>query len=164
MNDAERIGREHGLRAAVLAGDVLAWQLWYDEAFAALDAYVGWRCGGLRDCADDALQETWLAAVRNIRRFDPAQASFAAWLRGIAANVLRNRYRQLRRRPGVSLNGEVAQPDEVPQRERGERIAAALAALPEHYERGAARSTSTAKASRRLPRLEANRPRRSNRC
>src|SRR5437868_6777582 len=83
MSDAERVWRERGLRAAVLAGDARAWQTWYDEAFAALDAYVLWRCGGLRDLADDALQETWLVAVRRIRRFDPAQGSFAGWLRGI---------------------------------------------------------------------------------
>ncbi|MFL5342022.1 MAG: RNA polymerase sigma factor [Gemmataceae bacterium] len=133
MSDAGRVGREHGLRAAVLAGDARAWQRWYDEAFAALDAYVVWRCGGLRDRADDVLQETWLAAVRGIRRFDPERASFAAWLRGIAANVMRNRFRASRRRPTVSLNGELPHADR-PQ-EDGERITAALAALPDHYER-----------------------------
>ena len=133
MSDAERVGREHGLRAAVLAGDAQAWQRWYDEAFAALDAYVLWRCGGLRDRVDDVLQETWLTAVRRIRRFDPERASFAAWLRGIAANVLRNRFRTTRRRPTVSLNGELPQAE--PPADRGEQIAAALAALPEHYER-----------------------------
>jgi RNA polymerase sigma-70 factor (ECF subfamily) len=134
MRDAERVWRERGLRAAVLAGDALAWQTWYDEAFAALDAYVVWRCGGLRDRADDALQETWLAAVRNLRRFDPEQASFVSWLRGIAANLLRNQLRATRRKPTLSLNGELPVVDASAQRERGERVALALAALPDHYE------------------------------
>ena len=40
--------------------------------------------------ADDVVQETWLTAVRRIRAFDPERGPFAAWLRGIAANVLRN--------------------------------------------------------------------------
>jgi RNA polymerase sigma-70 factor (ECF subfamily) len=136
MRDAERVWRERGLRAAVLAGDAQAWQTWYDEAFAALDAYVVWRCGGLRDRADDALQETWLAAVRNLRRFDPEAAGFATWLRGIAANVLRNQFRSARRRPTVSLNGQLTTAgDESAKRDRGERIALALATLPDHYER-----------------------------
>ena len=37
--------------------------------------------------ADEVVQETWLVAVRRVRSFDPGQASFLAWLRGIAANV-----------------------------------------------------------------------------
>lgn len=130
MGEAERLGRERGLRAAVLAGDARAWQCWYDESFAALDAYVVWRCGGLRDLADEVVQETWLTAVRRIRQFDPDRGSFIGWLCGIAANLVRN---QLRRRPArpASLNGD------LPARgqEQSLRVAAALAELPEHYER-----------------------------
>src|SRR5206468_7460187 len=94
MNPSDRVWRERGLREAVLAGDERAWRTWYDESFPALDAYVRWRCGGLRDLADEALQETWLTAVRRVRDFDPQRATFAAWLRGIAANVLRNLLRR----------------------------------------------------------------------
>jgi len=134
----DRVWRERALRAAVLAGDERAWQTWYDGSFADLDAYVLWRCAGLRDVADEVVQETWLTAVRRVRRFDPDQGSFAGWLRGIAGNVLRNQLRKLRRTPPVhSLNGkeQAAPPDRQPERrEEAQRIAQALAKLPEHYE------------------------------
>jgi RNA polymerase sigma-70 factor (ECF subfamily) len=135
MTDGDRVWREHGLRSAVLAGDENAWRTWYDEAFPGLYAYVSWRCGGLRDLADDVVQETWLTAVRRIRHFDPRQAGFGAWLRGIAANVLRN---QLRRRKAqkrlLPLDVDVAVRQSTEQRENAERIARAFAELPERYE------------------------------
>ena len=137
MGEGERVGRERGLRAAVLAGDDRAWQSWYYESFVALDAYVVWRCGGLRDWADDVLQETWLTAVRRVWSFEPERGSFFAWLCGIAANVVRNQMRKRRiDSTSPSLNGKlIAKCDEQIQRERGERVSVALAALPEHYER-----------------------------
>lgn len=133
MGEAERVWRERGLHAAVLAGDERAWRTWYDESFAALDAYVAWRCGGLRDLADDVLQETWLTAVRRVKSFDPGRGAFVAWLCGIAANVVRNQLRRRIAHGTAPLNGELqARPADFAQRER---VAAALAALPEHYER-----------------------------
>lgn len=136
MGDADRVWRERGLRAAVLSGDARAWQTWYDECFGAVDAYAVWRCGGQRDLADDVVQETWLIAVRRVRHFDPERASFATWLRGIAGNVVRNRLRGRRvSRPLVPLGDQVAAPETRSQQDQCERIARALAALPEHYER-----------------------------
>src|SRR3954447_1219015 len=89
----ERTRREHALQRAALAGDADAWLTLYDDAFAALDRYVLWRCGGLRDPADDVLQDVWLTAVRRLADFEPARAPFLAWLRGLAAGLLRNRFR-----------------------------------------------------------------------
>ena len=57
MSASEQIRRERGLRDAVLAGDEAAWQAWYSEAFDGLYRYVLWRCGGLRDNADEVVQE-----------------------------------------------------------------------------------------------------------
>jgi RNA polymerase sigma-70 factor (ECF subfamily) len=136
MTQGDRVWRERGLRSAVLAGDARAWQAWYDESFPGLYAYASWRCAGLRDLADEVVQETWLIAVRRIRSFDPDQASFSAWLRGIAANVLRNWYR--RRKITHSLNGQHlatrSAPANQPEIERSERIAHTLASLPQRYE------------------------------
>ncbi len=137
MNAADRVWRERSLRDAVLSGDEVAWRTWYDESFAALYAYVLWRCGGLREHADDVVQETWLVAVRRIAAFDPTQAAFATWLRGIAAHVLRNYFRKTKRRDrlAVSRNGANVPPGgEAEQRERAERIARALSRLPVRYE------------------------------
>jgi len=135
MNSADRVSRERGLRAAALSGDEEAWRSWYDESFDALYAYVLWRCAGLREHADEVVQETWLVAVRRIGSFDPTQAAFVTWLRGIAAHVLRNHFRRTARRAHMSLNGvdPAARSDEE-RRERADRVARALARLPERYE------------------------------
>ena len=136
MQTGDRVWRERGLRDAVLAGDERAWRTLYDEAFAGLYSYVLWRCGGLRDHADDVVQDAWLTAVRRVGRFDPVQGCFAGWLRGIAANLLRNHFRRARRRRARPLNDEhpSERPDDAARRERAERVASALAALPERYE------------------------------
>src|SRR5476649_633190 len=89
MRNGEGAWREVHLRDAVLAGDENAWRAWYEETYEPLEAYVLWRCARLRDLADDVLQETWLTAVRSMKRFRPQAGSFIAWLRGIAANVIR---------------------------------------------------------------------------
>src|SRR6516162_5166570 len=107
MQPGERVRRERALRRAALAGDEAAWRAWYDASFAGLYAYVRWRCGGLRDRADEVVQETWLTAVRRLRAFDPAAGSFAAWLRGIAANLLRNLFRREDRRRTRPLGEEM---------------------------------------------------------
>jgi RNA polymerase sigma-70 factor (ECF subfamily) len=137
MNAADRVWRERSLRDAVLSGDEDAWRTWYDESFAALYAYVLWRCAGLREHADEIVQDTWLVAVRRIAAFDPVQAAFATWLRGIAAHLLRNHFRRtIRRDRGrVSLNGvEAASSADAEQHERAERVARALSRLPDRYE------------------------------
>jgi RNA polymerase sigma-70 factor (ECF subfamily) len=137
MDTGDRVWRERGLRSAVLTGDERAWRTWYDEAFPDLYAYVSWRCGGLRDRTEEVVQDTWLIAVRRIRRFDPEQGSFGAWLRGIAANVLRNHFRRSSHRESrmQPLNGEVAATGTSNQcREQAERIARTLAGLSDRHE------------------------------
>ena len=118
----------------MLAGEEFAWRTLYDESFAGLYAYVLWRCGGLRERADEVTQETWLTAVRRLRSFDPAAGSFAAWLRGITVNLLRNHFRRERRRARRSRPLEAEPLASEDQHEQAERIAAALASLPPHYE------------------------------
>ena len=135
MGSNDRVWRERGLHAAVLAGDERAWRTWYDESYAPLEAYVLWRCGGLRDLADDVVQETWLTAVRRIRRFDPTRAPFLAWLRGIAVHLLHNQWRRRQRTSAVRpLPESAAAAEDVQKRDRAEAIAHALADLPERYE------------------------------
>jgi RNA polymerase sigma-70 factor (ECF subfamily) len=140
MDHGDRAQRERSLRKAVLAGDEQAWRAWYDESFTPLDAYVSWRCGGLRDLADEVVQETWLIAVRRIRDFDPEHGPFVGWLCGIAANVLRNRLRERTRLVQRSMLMQWRlQPAREPgiateQDESAEQVARALDALPPRYE------------------------------
>jgi RNA polymerase sigma-70 factor (ECF subfamily) len=130
--------RERAIRDAVLAGDAEAWRRWYDAHFDRLLAYARWRCGGLRGLTEDVVQETWLVAVRRLRTFDPARGTFFDWLCGIASNAARSAVRARRRQnarhrplaPGTDCPAQATGAAE----ESAERVAAALAALPEHYE------------------------------
>lgn len=131
--------RDRLIRDAVLAGEPALWRAWYDEHFARLAAYVSWRCGNLPGLTEDVLQETWLTAVRRLRSFDPERGSFSNWLGGIAANAVRSAVRKQRRhrRHTRPLDGAPDPPTPCPhpaEVEKAMRVAAALAALPDHYE------------------------------
>jgi RNA polymerase sigma-70 factor, ECF subfamily len=140
MTPFDRVQQESLLRAAVLAGNEDAWRTWYDETYGELYRYILWRCAGRRDWADEIIQETWLVAVRSVRRFDPGKAAFLAWMRGVAANVLRNDLRRRRRSPKIEASTEEQLREtckaESPcdDRQRDEQIAAALDSLGEREE------------------------------
>src|SRR5215212_8957782 len=103
MPSQERIEQEGMLRQKVLAGDETAWRMLYGGAYAELWTYVCWHCAGVHDLALEITQETWLVAVRRLADFDPRQASFITWLRGIAAHRLQTELRSRRRRPQQPL-------------------------------------------------------------
>jgi RNA polymerase sigma-70 factor (ECF subfamily) len=130
--------RERTIRDAVLTGNAEAWRQWYDANFDRLAAYVRWRCAGLRDLADDVLQETWLVAVRRLRSFDPAKGTFFDWLCGIASNTarsaIRTRCRQKTRSRALVPSDDQPTPEAHDAIDKAERVAAALAVLPDHYE------------------------------
>jgi RNA polymerase sigma-70 factor (ECF subfamily) len=94
----------------------------------------------LRDLADEIVQETWMTAVRRIRRFAPEQGPFLGWLRGIAANLLRNHLRREDRRSRLLLAQNQDVPVSAPvdsdleRRERARHIARVLAGLKDRYE------------------------------
>jgi RNA polymerase sigma-70 factor (ECF subfamily) len=129
---------ERALRDAILTGDAVVWRSWYAANFDRLANYARWRCGGLTQVAEEVIQETWLTAVRRLATFDPEKAPFFAWLCGIAANAARNRIRaslrERRRFRQLQADDDHAARESSPEREKAERVAAALAALPEHYE------------------------------
>jgi RNA polymerase sigma-70 factor, ECF subfamily len=56
--------------------------------------------------ADDLLSEVWLAAFQNRGQYDVAQAEVAAWMFGIARNVLLAHLRRQRRSHGVPVIDE----------------------------------------------------------
>jgi RNA polymerase sigma-70 factor (ECF subfamily) len=140
MDERERVRRERWLRDAVLGGDEAAWRAWYEEHCAVLEAYIHWRCGGLHDLAEEVLQDTWLTAVRAMRRFCPETGSFRRWLFGVAANMVRNQVRAWRRRG--RRQRAIASPESLADgstngdktEARAQAVAQALAALPERYE------------------------------
>jgi RNA polymerase sigma-70 factor (ECF subfamily) len=92
--------------------------------------------------ADDILQETFVRAYCNLRRFDP-ERPFANWLYTIAANLCLDRQRRLKREKRVAwddVEGGRAEMEAAPSRtpdrvaENGElrgQIEEAIARLPE---------------------------------
>jgi RNA polymerase sigma-70 factor (ECF subfamily) len=143
MSPPDRLSREQLLHSAAMAGDARAWQALYDGAFDSVFRYVQWRLAGRRAAIDEVVQETWLTAVRLIDRFEPRRGTFAQWLRGIASNALRNHLRRdgIRQRTfqpfdeGQHSDGAAnGSPRQAVVADNAERITAALAALPEHYE------------------------------
>ena len=140
MNSDGQVLREEMLRREVLSGNEQAWQIWYGETFEDLYQYVLWRCGGRRDWTDEIVQETWLIAVRRIRRFVPRQGSFMAWLRGIASNVNRNHFRRQKKYSKAQqpvenlLDNRNKSGLHQPERQNEEQIAAVLDALSDRHE------------------------------
>jgi RNA polymerase sigma-70 factor, ECF subfamily len=136
MDSEARAQQERILRSAVLAGDESAWRTLYDDNFDALYAYVLWRCGGQYDQADEVAQETWLTAVRKVRRFDPNKGTFSAWLCGLAANVLRHHFRRHNRQRKREQTAKIINTTKSQSSQPIEdaRIAAALDALSQRHE------------------------------
>ena len=136
MPDAPRQQREEALRRAVLAGDELAWRTWYDESFETVRRFVAWRLRGHPDACEEVLQETWLITVKRIRAFDPRRGTFVDWVRGIAANVLKNHLRNARSKGAIQLPDDVSAAGSAAAAEgaaRSERIVEVLQYLPGRY-------------------------------
>src|SRR5262245_11996030 len=88
VEDAELL-RAHG------AGDPHAFARLYDRYDRACFQYIRRQLGVAHaDAAEDLHQETWIAVSRNAAGFDPAKASFAAWLFTIARNKVFDHFRR----------------------------------------------------------------------
>jgi len=116
-------------RAALLEG--AAFRTFYDEAMPRIFGYFLHRCGGRRFTAEELTQETFLAAVAELKRGADVQAPIP-WVFGIARHKLLDHYRREEREAGrVVVDADPADP--VPSLEEDEarqRALAALAAVP----------------------------------
>jgi len=133
-----------GIIAAARRGDPAAHAALVDLYGARLFGFL-FRMAGRREDAEDLLQEVFLRLVRMIATYQD-DGRFEPWLFRIAANLVRDRIRRLRRRPGDrpggSDAGEEDRTGELPagaappdatleQGEARDRLAAALRQLPE---------------------------------
>ena len=123
----------------MLTGDEAAWRVLYDRCFNPLYAHVMIRTGSDRQKTEEIVQECWLVAVRRIRKFDPAKASFLTWMKGIAENTLRNYNRKwLRRQKVESPSSELDLAQDAAgisaQLAQAEQIGLVLASLPARYQ------------------------------
>jgi RNA polymerase sigma factor (sigma-70 family) len=107
----------------------------FDSHAAALRHYLVRRVG--ENAAEDLVSETFLVALRQRHRYDPARAAARSWLYGIATNLMRrhvrDEVRQLRiaaqsvEVPAVSQASRVA--ERVDAQVAARRLAGALARL-----------------------------------
>jgi RNA polymerase sigma-70 factor, ECF subfamily len=121
---------------AAAEGDAVAWRQLIDANAERVASIVRWRCAGLPDLAADVIQQTWLEAARNLRRFDPARGSFSDWVGGITRRVILAEVRKWRRYRIRHLSlASVTEPGHLlPDPENAEAVVRVLAELPDDYE------------------------------
>src|ERR1051325_5626877 len=133
---------EHGtdleLLEASAAGDERAFHALYDRHQSAVYRFALWSTGSTAT-AEEIVQEVFLLLIREPRRYDPSRGALAAFLYGVARQMVR----RSRRRPLVQLeaNGEIAplwtkasDPfGDLTLRERQEALRQAVLALPLRY-------------------------------
>ena len=107
----------------------------YDDALPRVYGYFFHRCGGSVQVAEDLTQETFLAAVAELKRGRRVTAPIA-WICGIARHKLLDHYRRLEhgeRELSVAfeadeLEDELVVPDDPQARERAVTALASVAA------------------------------------
>ena len=92
--------------ARVRAGDVDAFRVLVERHNPAVFR-LAYRMTGNQQDAEDAVQETFLRAYRQLRRFEP-RASFGTWLYRIAANCSLDLLRKRQREAGGRASGDSA--------------------------------------------------------
>lgn len=85
---------------SALPHDVAAYQAFYDRHFARVTAFAARRCTSAEDVAD-VVAQTFVRLVDAAERYDPARGEPAAFVVGIAANVVRELYRRSARQRDV---------------------------------------------------------------
>lgn len=127
-----------GLAERAQRGDTEAWRLLYDACFRDLMRHVSYMVFDV-SLAEDLVQESFVVAFGNIDRYEP-RASFVAWVRGIAQNLVRRHWRKSARRQRAHARLEVvrdAEPDapdpetHVRREQQADALCEAVADLPE---------------------------------
>ncbi len=118
---------------AVLRLDTESFRAFYDDALPRVYGYLLHRCGGSVTVAEDLTQETFLAAVAELKKSQRVRTP-TAWIYGIARHKLLDHYRQQERadRPlAVAWEAEPLEMDLVidDAQEARERASAALASV-----------------------------------
>ena len=134
----------------LLNGQADAWDAFYDAYYDTVCRGVARMMGARPHDTADVVQETFLAAARTVRQFDPARGTLWMWIWGIARNRValhfRETQRQSRIQDGVNRLGgrtarfaawidgaDVSPPDAAMSTELAELIRGTLLKLPEEY-------------------------------
>ena len=126
---------DRALARQVVEGDEAAFRVLYRRHTPRLWPLLLRMLGGAaaRADAEDAVQETWIRAVRALPRFR-WESAFSTWLTGIALNCARGMLRKRSRRNETStddLLDRLATPGPEPGRRMD--LETAIAALPDGY-------------------------------
>jgi RNA polymerase sigma-70 factor (ECF subfamily) len=133
-------GDEAALLRAHAAGDPHAFARLYDRYDRRSFCFIRRTLGPAHaDAAEDLHQETWIAVSRSAAAFDPARASFPAWLFTIARNKVWDHLR----RQKVAVLAQAPEDEavmvadagpsplqQVESRELAQRLVSAVEALP----------------------------------
>ncbi len=90
MNDGDLI-------RAIQGGDRASLTTLYQRHVHGVWRYVHAHLSWDREATEDVVSETFLAAIRTVRTFDPQRGTVSGWLLGIARNKLRDHFRRERR-------------------------------------------------------------------
>ena len=114
-------------------GSEQAWRQLFEQHFDAVYRFCVALAGGRDDLAEELAQQVFVIAARRIHRFDPSQATFRAWLFGIAKNcqmAIRTSEQRRKRHEESSVKGSS---EAVTQEGPDLRVHEVLARLPSHY-------------------------------
>ena len=113
--------------AEPLGLDTDAFRRFYADTLPRVYGYLLHRCGGSTAVAEDLTQETFLAAVAELKKGRGVDAP-TPWIYGIARHKLLDHYRAEERRE--RRHGREPQPAAASVHETDDRALAALAAVP----------------------------------
>ena len=119
---------------AAASGDAAAWRCLLEAHAERLAVYARWRCVAIPDLTADAIQQTWLEAAKNLRRFDPERGAFADWLGGILRRVILGEIRKRRKHRHKSLEASPEPGRSTRSSDEAEAVVRVLAELPDEYE------------------------------
>lgn len=136
-NEAKRRDpTDRELATRVLEGDEAAFRTLYRRHTPRLWPVVLRLLGGsaARAEAEDAVQETWIRAIRALDGFR-WESAFSTWLTGIGLNCARELLRKRKRRNETSTDGllELLEGGSPPDTERRLDLEEAIAELPDGY-------------------------------
>jgi RNA polymerase sigma-70 factor (ECF subfamily) len=125
---------DEALMAGAAAGDRRAFEKLYERHKTAMFNYF-LRATGSRELAEDLFQELFLRVFRARESYQPREP-FRVWLFTLARNLLRDRWRQLKRKPDwEDSDAEPVDPEPGPEAILGRhqeiaRVRAAVLQLP----------------------------------
>lgn len=135
--------QERDVARGLCAGDPDAWRALYDAYAVRVWRSVARLMGPCAADVADVVQETFLAAARSARAYDPARGTLWVWVWGIARVHVALHYRKLDRlhrvRERLAANGSLARhldgrADGLAVAEVAALVRATLTELPADYE------------------------------